>query len=116
MQLNLLTTNSWINYQKKKKNFFFLWKSKEEINATLVIPGNSFTPKVAWIHNVNIEVKYQRNILKQSKVSFTHRDTVNVFIVNELNTCLGDFQLGHFLLGAVETNKNANFDTYGYSC
>ena len=57
--------------------------------------------------------------MKQNKPTFTHRNIINLFIVDELETWSRDlntnFELGSCLLGAEKQIKNALPDEYGYS-
>ena len=56
--------------------------------------------------------------MKQDRVSFTHRNIVNVFIVYVLDTWSRDlntdFTLKDCLYGAVKLTKNADPDKYSY--
>ena len=48
------------------------WKSKllsEESIATPVTSDHSFAPKLTYIHNSNIAVKFEEHYLKQEKVN-----------------------------------------------
>ena len=56
--------------------------SKESITSPAT-SDNSYTPKLIFIHN-SISVTLEG--IKQDKVSFTHRNVVNVFIVYGLDT------------------------------
>ena len=51
------------------------------LHHTTVLLKNLLT----YIHNSNISVKFEENCLKQNKVSFTHENVVNVFIVYQLD-------------------------------
>ena len=56
--------------------------------------------------------------MKQSKVSYTHRKGVNIYIVYELDASSShnnDPTLKHCLFGAVILTKNADIDKCGYS-
>ena len=59
--------------------------------------------------------------MKQGKAIFNHRNVVNLFILYELDTCLGDlntkFTLSDCLSGAVKVTKNDFSNKYrcGYS-
>ena len=98
------------------------WKSKgllEESITTPITADNSFAAKLTYIHNPKIAVKFEGNCLKQEKVSFTHRNVVNIFIVYELvvwSRHLGtDFTLKGSLFGAIKLTKNVDPDNYFYS-
>ena len=45
----------------------------------------SLTPKLTYIHNFKIAVKFEGNSLKQDELSLTHGNVVNIFIVYELD-------------------------------
>ena len=67
----------------------FGWKSKglpEESITTPSTPGNSYAPKLIFVHNWVIAVILEG--IKQEKASFTHVNVVNFFIVYELDTWL----------------------------
>ena len=56
--------------------------------------------------------------MKQSKITYTHKKIVNIYIVYELsasNSYSDDPALKNGLFGAVTLTKNADIDTYGYS-
>ena len=83
------------------------WKSKglsEESIGNLATSDNSFVLKLTYIHNSKISVKFERNRLKQEKLSFTH--VVNFLVVYELDIFSrdsnDDFTLKNCLSGAVE--------------
>ena len=56
--------------------------------------------------------------LKQDKVTFTHKDVVNIYIVYEIILCSyiqgADFILGNSLFGAVKLTRNGDPDKYFY--
>ena len=65
-----------------------------------------------------IRLKFNGSILRQSKVSDTHRKVVNIYIVYELGASSSHFDdptLKYCLFGAVTLTKNADIDKYGYS-
>ena len=45
--------------------------------------GNSFAPKLQWIHNSKIAVEFRGSCLKQDKASFIYENMVTFFIVYE---------------------------------
>ena len=45
----------------------------------------SFAPKFTYIHNSKIAVRFDRNCLKQDKVSLTHTNVVNVLTAYKLD-------------------------------
>ena len=65
-----------------------------------------------------VRVKFNRSILWQPKFSYTHRTTVNIYIVYGLGA--SDFNdsdptLKNCLFVAVTLTKNADIDKYGFS-
>ena len=52
----------------------------EESIATPATSDNIFAPKLTYIHNSEIAVKFERNYLKQDKVYFAHRNVVNFLL------------------------------------
>ena len=78
---------------------------------------NSLTPLINF-YSYNIRVKINGSIFRQPKVSYTHKKTVNIYIVYELarsSSNSDDFTLKNSLFGAVTLTKNADIDKYGYS-
>ena len=49
------------------------------------LSDTSFAPKFTYIHNSKIAVRFDRNCLKQDKVSFTDTNVVNVLIAHKLD-------------------------------
>ena len=97
------------------------WKSKGLSDKTIEPPAtsdNSLTPLTNYRGN-KIIVKFTGSCLQQSKVSYTHRTIVNIYIVYELgasNSHSDDPALKSCLFGAVTLTKNDNIDKYRYSC
>ena len=54
----------------------------EESITTPAISVNSFALKFTHILNSEMAVKFKENCLKQSKLSFTQRNVVNVLFIN----------------------------------
>ena len=78
---------------------------------------NSLTPLIDY-YGYNIRVKFNGSILRQPKVSYTHKKVVNIYIVYELRACSSndnDPTSKNCLFGAVTLTKNADIDKYGYS-
>ena len=56
--------------------------------------------------------------MQQSKISYTHRKIVNIYVVYELGASssnINDPTLKNCLFGAVTLTKNTDIDKYGYS-
>ena len=78
---------------------------------------NSLTPAIDY-YNYKIRVKFNRSILRQPKVSYTHKKIVNIYIIYELiesSSHSDDPTLKNCLFGEVTLTKNADIDQYGYS-
>ena len=63
-------------------------------------------------------VKFSGSCLKQNKITYSHKKTVNIYIVYEINkkdnTIISDPTLENCLFGAVILTKNTDIDKYGY--
>ena len=65
-----------------------------------------------------IRVKPNGGILRQPKISYTHQNIVNIYIVHEFGastSCNNDPTLKSCWFGAVTLTKNADIEKYGYS-
>ena len=96
------------------------WKSKglsaESIRPP-TISDNSFTPELNY-YGTKTSVKFNGSCLQQSKISYTHRTIVYIYIVYELGASRShnnDPTSKNSLFGAVTLTKNANIDKYKYS-
>ena len=92
--------------------------SNEKIK-THITGNHSLSPKLTWINNSKIRVRFKGSCLKQDKIIFTPRNVVNLFIVYELDAWSwdlnADFTLKDCLFGSVNLTKNADPDKYSYS-
>ena len=64
-----------------------------------------------------VRVKFIGSCLKQPKLSITHKNVVNIYIVYELGASTSqnnDPTLKNCLFGAVTLTKNADIDKYRY--
>ena len=78
---------------------------------------NSLNPLIDY-YGYNIRVKFNGSILRQPKVSYTHKKAVNIYIVYKLagsNPHSEYPTLKNCLFGVVTLTKNADKDKYGYS-
>ena len=69
-------------------------------------------------YDTKTRVKFTGSCLKQSKISYTHEEVVNIYIVYELGAPSSHnkyLTLKNCLFGAVTLTKNADIDHYGYS-
>ena len=96
------------------------WKSKGLSSESIKPPNtsdNSLTRELNY-DGPKTRLKFTGSCLKQSKISHTHENVVNIFIVYELGASgshNNDPTLKNCLFGAVTLNKNTNIDKYGYS-
>ena len=83
----------------------------------LYIANASVCPKLVWMNNSKIRLKFKGSCLKKKdKAPFTPSNVVNLFIAYELDTWSRDlntgFTLKDCLFGAVKITKNVDF----YKC
>ena len=67
-------------------NYILSWKSRELSTESIkphTTSDNSLTPELSY-HDYSIRVKFTGNCLKQSKITYTHKKVLNIFIVYEL--------------------------------
>ena len=103
--------------------YIHYWQSKGLSNEQIKPPNISASNDLAPIldHNgFRIKLKFNGSLLRQSRVTYDHEASVNIFIVYELylHTIDDDFALSDGLFGAVkvtEKDKN-NYDNYVYNC
>ena len=101
-------------------NYISSWKSKG-LSAESIKPpttsDNSLTPELSY-YDYNIRVKFTGSCLKQSKITYTHKKVVNIYIAYELiasSSHSDDPTLKNCLFGAVTLTKNDDIDMYVYS-
>ena len=86
------------------------WKSKV-LSAELIEPPST--------SNISISPQFSFfQLLKQPKISYTHKKVVNTYIVYELGATgsnNSDPTLKRYLFGAITLTKNADIDKYEYS-
>ena len=64
------------------KNCISAWKLKELFDESIKAPATSKSLFLALNHiNSKIHVKRNRSYLKQEKVTFTHKQRVNIYIL-----------------------------------
>ena len=88
--------------------------------AFLYIANLSVCPKIVWMNNSRIRLKFKGSCLKQEdKAPFTPKNVIDLFTVYELDTCLQDlnidFTLKNCLFGSVKLTKKVDPDKYKYS-
>ena len=119
---NYLVFQPMYRYFKMITNTDYIssWKSKVLSSESIKPPttsDNSLAPALIY-YGPKTKVKFTGTCLKQSKISYTHRKVVNIYIVYELGASsshVNDPTLKNCLFGAVTLTKNAGIDKYGYS-
>ena len=97
------------------------WQSKGISNKSIKRPttsNNTLIPELNC-YGTKTRVKFIRSCLRQSKISYTHRKVVNIYIVYELvaSTSLdSDPTIKNCLFGAGTLTKNADIEKDKYSC
>ena len=97
------------------------WKSKVFSDESIKPPSKSDDSLALLLSHIdtNTRVKFVGSCLKQDKVTFSHKNIVNMYIVYEITLWnyvdSGDPTLGNSLLGAVRLVKNVDIDKYKYS-
>ena len=100
-------------------NFISKWISKglsSESIKPLATSDNNLTPAINN-YGTKTRVKFTGSCLQQSKISYTHRKIVNIYVVYELGASssnINDPTLKNCLFGAVTLTKNTDIDKYGY--
>ena len=95
-------------------------KSRELSDKIIKTPStsdNSLSP-VADYYGSKIRLKFSGSCLKQDKITYTQKTTVNIYIVYELGASSSfetDPTLENSLFRAVRLTKNADIDKYHYS-
>ena len=96
------------------------WKSKELSAESIKPPAtsdNSLTLALSY-YGTKTRRKFSRICLKQSKISYTYGNVVNIYVAYELGASSSHVKnptLKHCLSGAVTLTENAGIDKYGYS-
>ena len=110
-----------INTIIKVTNYGLSWKSKGLPSENIKPPttsDNGITPTINYYYGTKVRGKFTGSCLKQQKISYTHSNIVNIYIVYELGASgsnNSDPTLKNCLSGAVTLSKNADIDKYGYS-
>ena len=97
-----------------------LWKSKGLSTESIkppTISDNSLAPELSYYDYI-IRLKFTGSCLKQSKIAYSNKKAVNIYIVYELGAStsnINDPTLKNCLFGAVNLTKNDDIDKYRYS-
>ena len=83
----------------------------DEVTKPPAISNKIPIPELSYL-DAKIKVKFDGSCLKQDKITYTHGTIVNIYIVYEFLTTIGDFNftLKSCLFGAVKLNKNSDID------
>ena len=102
-----------------KTDYVSSWKSKGLSSESIKPPttsDNSLATSLNY-YGTKTKKKFTRSCFKQSKVSYTHRKVVSIYIVFELGASSSNYNdptLKNCLSGAVTLTKNSDIDEYGY--
>ena len=82
---NYLVFQPVLRYFQKiaNNNYFSVWKLKvlsDESIKPATLCNISLAPALSYL-NTNLQVKFDGSYLKQDKVTFTHNEVVNIYIV-----------------------------------
>ena len=117
----MLLFQNYLIFQPVFKYFqIFKSKSKRFLEVSIITPatsGNSFAPKLTYIPNFKIAVKFEENCQKQAKAFFTHRNVVIILLLMNyvLRVLKTNFTWKDYLFGAVKLTKNADPNKCSYS-
>ena len=101
-------------------SFISEWISKGLSSESIKPPttsNNSLSPAINN-YGTKTRVKFTESCLQQSKLTYTHKKIVNIYVVYELGASsfnVNDPTLKNCLSGAVTLTKNTDIDKYGYS-
>ena len=101
-------------------NFISEWISKGLSSESIKPPTTSNNSLAPAINNYGTKtrVKFSGSCLQQSKLTYTHKKIVNIYVVYELGASSSnnnDPTLKNCLFGAVTLTENTDIDKYGYS-
>ena len=96
------------------------WKFKGLSHESIKLPAtsdNSLSPLIDYLSD-KIRLIFNGSCIKQGKLGYTHRKTINIYIVYKLTASSSnndDPTVRNSLFRAVRLSKNADIDKYGYS-
>ena len=95
------------------------WKSKGLSDESIKAPttSNKFLDPSLDFVGTKARVKFSGDCLKQEKITFNHRKTVNIYIVYEIEKSVNISSyptLVNCLFGAVRLTKHVDVDQYKY--
>ena len=96
-------------------DYVLLWKSKRLSDENIkpsATSDDSLAPELSY-YGTKTRIKFTGNCLKQDKITYTHKKTISIYTVYELNfsDCNSNYPtLENCLFGAARLTKNADFD------
>ena len=119
---NYLVLQPVYRYLKFVANTSFIseWISKGLSSKSIKPPTTSNNNLAPAINNYGTKtrIKFTGSCLQQSKLTYTHKKIVNIYVVYELGASSSNINsptLKNCLFGAVTLTKNTDIDKYGYS-
>ena len=109
-----------VNLIINANDYILSWKFKGLLAETVKPPNtsdNNLTLTISYYYAAKIKVKVTGSCLTQSKISYNHRDIVNIYIVYELGASGSNNShptLKYCLFGTATLTRNADFDKYEY--
>ena len=94
------------------------WESKGLSNEKINLVSNPHDADTEMIYNNSrIKVKFNGNLLKHNKTTYSHGPIVNIYVVYKLasKTNNSNVPLENCLLSAVKLTKYTDIDKYKYS-
>ena len=109
-----------ININKHLRHEELRIRIKDLIRSITKSNNKILSPKLAWMNNSRIRLKFEGSCLKQEDTApFSPNDIANLFTVYELDSWPShlntDFALDDYLFGFAKLIKNADPDKYSYS-
>ena len=114
------TTYRYFKTVSTKDSHILSWKPKGLSDESVKLPSTSnklLNPSVNYV-DIKALVKFKGDCLKSDKISFNHGQTVNIYIVYEVdrNVDISSYPtLEKCLFGAVKLTKHVDIDLYKYS-
>ena len=119
---NYLVFQPVYSYFKFVANTSFIseWISKGLSSKSIKPPTTSNNNLAPAVNNYGTKtrIKFTGSCLQQSKLTYTHKKIVNIYVVYELGASSSNINsptLKNCLFGVVTLTKNTDIDMYGYS-
>ena len=109
-----------LKYFNREKNTDYIleWKSKGISDEVFKVTTTDNIWKPSLAYGNKIKARFIESCLKQERVTYDHRKTVNIYIVYGIISYYSwsnDHTLGKCLFGTVTLTENADMDKYRYS-